>query len=122
MAADADIVLNTAADLTRVRTWLPAPVQVIGTGTATVDVQWRPDDVHRYEIDLKASEHRMEWHPVGRGGWAGHLRVTDHGAGSSEAELLVEVTEDVDADQVREVLDQALRALATEVDQNFTAS
>ncbi len=91
MTADADIVLNTAADLTRAGAWLPAPVHVVDTGTGTVDVTWTTDgDVHRYEIRVSPDEHRLEWRPVGHNGWPGHLRVPDKGAGSSEAELHVE--------------------------------
>ncbi|MDS0134655.1 MULTISPECIES: hypothetical protein [unclassified Amycolatopsis] len=122
MAADADIVLNTASDLTRAPAWLPAPVQVVGTGAGTVDLRWREEGVHRYEIDLDAAGHRLAWHPAGDGAWAGELRVTEQGAGSSRAELLVEAGDDVDAGEVRTVLDAALEALAAEVDQNFTVS
>jgi hypothetical protein len=97
-------------------------VQVVGTGVGTVDLRWRDEGVHRYETDLDAAEHRLAWHPAGDGGWAGELRITEQGAGSSRAELLVEADDDVDAGEVRTVLDAALRALAAEVDQNFTVS
>lgn len=63
----------------------------------------------------------LEWRPVGSRGWPG-LRVTDEGAGSSEAELRVECGEDVAPDVVYRVLDRALGGLATEVDQNFNVS
>jgi hypothetical protein len=104
MAADADIVLNTAADSTRAPAWLPA------------------SDTTDYELDLKAADRRVDWRPAGHDGWTGHLRVTDHGAGSSEAELRVEVDDQADAAEVRKTLDDALRALAAEVDQNFNVS
>src|SRR4051812_4412345 len=103
MAAEADIVLNTAADTTRAPAWLPG-----GNGRG-------------YELELKAAEGRVEWRPAGHDGWAGHLTVTEQGAGSSEAELRVEVDEKTGTDDVRETLDGALRALAAEVDQNFNA-
>jgi hypothetical protein len=50
------------------------------------------------------------------------LRVTDNGTGASEAELRVEVDDETDGDEMRAVLDGALRALAAEVDQNFNVS
>jgi hypothetical protein len=104
MAAEADIVLNTASDTTRAKAWLP------GGGS------------RRYDIDLRAADSRVDWRPAGEDGWPGHLRVTGNGTGASEAELRVEVDEKADADEVREVLDRALRALAAEVDQNFNVS
>jgi hypothetical protein len=46
--------------------------------------------------------------------------VTDHGAGSSEAELQVETGGRHSEDDVRRVLERALEGLAGEVGQNFT--
>ncbi|MEU5264700.1 hypothetical protein [Amycolatopsis sp. NPDC021455] len=104
MAAEADIVLNTASDATRAKAWLPG------------------GDSHAYDLDLRAAEGRVEWHPADHDGWAGHLRVVDSGTGASQAELQVEVDEAVDPDEVCATLDGALRALAAEVDQNFNVS
>ncbi|WP_410612449.1 hypothetical protein [Amycolatopsis sp. lyj-109] len=104
MAAEADIVLNTASDATRAKAWLP------GGGSRA------------YDIDLRAAEGRLAWRPAGHDGWAGHLRVIGSGTGASQAELQVEVDEAADPDEVREALDGALRALAAEVDQNFNVS
>jgi hypothetical protein len=104
MTAEADIVLNTASDATRAKAWLP------GGGSRD------------YDIDLRAAEGRVEWRPAGHDGWAGALRVVGSGTGASEAEMQVEVDEGADADEVREALDGALRALAAEVDQNFNVS
>jgi hypothetical protein len=117
MAADADIVLNTAADPTRAAAWLPEGLQVVDSGTDTLDVNWN-GGVHRYEVHLSPAEHRLEWRPVDHDGWTGELRVTDKGAGSSEAELRVDT--DGRGGDVGPVLDQALDGLAVEVDQNFT--
>jgi hypothetical protein len=114
MAADADIVFNTAADLTRATAWLPAAVEVVDADT--VEVTWPPDgEAHRYAITVRAEELRLAWRPVGPRGWPGHLLVTDKGAGSSEVELRVECGDDVAPDEVRRVLDRALGGLATEV-------
>lgn len=104
MAAEADIVLNTASDATRAKAWLPG------------------GDSHPYDISLRAAEGRMAWHPAGHDGWAGHLRVIDSGTGASQADLQVEVDEAADPDEVRDTLEGALRALAAEVDQNFNVS
>lgn len=104
MAAEADIVLDTAADATRAKAWLPG-----GASRA-------------YDADLRAAEGRVEWRPAGHDGWAGHLRVVDSGTGGSQAEPRVDVDDAADPDDVREILDGALRALAPEVDQNFTVS
>ncbi|WP_290050913.1 hypothetical protein [Amycolatopsis solani] len=104
MAADADIVLNTASDPTRAKAWLPG------------------GDSREYDIDLRAAEGRVEWRPAGHDGWPGRLRVVGSGSGASQAELQVEVDDAADPDEVRESLDGALRALAAEVDQNFNVS
>ncbi|GGP87424.1 SRPBCC family protein [Saccharothrix coeruleofusca] len=123
MAAVADIVLNTAADLTRAQAWLPAPLHVVGSGDGTVDVGWTPDgSTHRYQVRLDADEHRLEWRPVDHDGWPGHLRVVEGGAGASEVELQVEAGAGVAEDDVRAALDRALRGLAAEVEQNFNVS
>lgn len=121
MGAPADIVLNTAADLDRARAWLPPPLRLDQPGPeGTVDVAWSPDEARRYEIRVAADDLRLEWRPTEAGGWPGVLLVTDEGAGASVAELQVESGDQVSADEVREFLDQALRGLATEVEQNFT--
>jgi hypothetical protein len=121
MAADPDIVLNTAADPARAQAWLPAPAHLVDHGAGTVDVAWTADGpVRRYEIGLRPEAHTLEWSPVGHDGWPGVLRVTDHGAGSSEAELQVETGGRHPEDDVRRVLERALEGLAGEVDQNFT--
>jgi hypothetical protein len=101
MTAEADIVLNTASDATRAKAWLPDG----GSRGA--------------EVDLRAAEGLVKWRADG---WAGDLRVTGNGTGASEAELRVEVDDEADAGQVREILDRALSALAAEVDQNFNVS
>ncbi len=101
MAAEADIVLNTASDATRAKAWLPE------------------DGSRDYDIDLRADEGRVQWRTDGR---AGDLRVTGNGSGASEAELRMEVDDDADTGEVREILDRALGALAAEVDQNFNVS
>lgn len=123
MAAVADIVLNTAADLSRAQAWLPPPLHVVDSGDGTVDVGWRPDgEVHRYEVRLNAEEHRLDWRPVDHDGWSGHLRVVEGGAGSSEVELEVRPGDRVAEDDVRAALDRALSGLASEVEQNFNVS
>jgi hypothetical protein len=101
MAAEADIVLNTASDATRAKAWLP------------------DGGSRRYDLDLRAAEGLVKWRADG---WSGDLRVTGNGTGASEAELRAEVDDEADAGEVREVLDRALRALAAEVDQNFNVS
>ncbi len=100
MAAEADIVLNTASDATRAKAWLPED----GSGD--------------YDVELRADEGRVDWRTGGR---TGDLRVTGTGAGASEAELRMEVDDDADTGEMREILDRALGALAAEVDQNFNA-
>jgi hypothetical protein len=117
MAAPADLVLNTAADLKRAPAWIPASVRIADRDE--VEVTTDGESV-RYRVRLRADEQVLEWHPVDRDGWPGRLRVADRGAGSSEAELRVETTTGKDADRVRSALDRALGALAAEVEQNFT--
>jgi hypothetical protein len=102
MAADADIVLNTAADPTRAAAWLPG-------------------DARRYEISAHPDEHEVRWRPVDHDGWSGRLRVTDRGAGASEAEPEVRAGA-ARSEDARHVVDRALAGLAAEVDQNFTVS
>lgn len=122
MAADADIVLNTAADPARAASWLPGPVHVVDAGSGVVDLSWTADgDARRYEISVHPEEHEVWWRPVDHDGWSGRLRVTDRGAGSSEAELDVR-TGAVTSQDVRRVVDRALAGLAAEVDQNFNVS
>ena len=125
MAADPDIVLNTAADLTRAAAWLPAQVRAVGSGddeADEVEVTWTPDgETYRYAVTVRPDDHTLEWRPVGHQLWAGGLRVTSGGAGASEAELHVEPG-DHDEAVVGRVLDTALQGLATEVDQNFNVS
>lgn len=117
MAADADIVLNTAADPARAGAWLPDVVRVVDSGPGTLDVSWTPDGaVRRYEVHVRPTEHRLEWRPVDHDGWRGELLVTDKGAGSSEVELRV----DTGGADVGPALDEALEGLAVEVDQNFS--
>jgi hypothetical protein len=123
MAADADIVLNTALDLTRAGGWVPEPVRVTDAGDGAVEVTWAPQDrARRYALAVRPGERRVEWRPVDHAGWPGELRVIDVGAGASEVELRVEVGEEVPAAEVGEFLERALRGLATEVDQNFNVS
>jgi hypothetical protein len=117
MAAAADLVLNTAADLKRASAWIPASVRVADRDEVEVTAAGQ---AVRYQVRLRADEQVLEWHPVDRDGWPGSLRVADRGAGSSEAELRVDTTAEVDADRVRSALDRALGALAAEVAQNFT--
>ncbi len=51
MAADPDIVLNTAADLTRAAAWLPTQVDVVSAGDGEVEVAWTPDaETYRYAV------------------------------------------------------------------------
>lgn len=122
MAADPDIVLNTAADLTRAAAWLPSQVRVAGSGGDEVEVTWTPDgETYRYAVAVRPDDHTLEWRPVGDHGWAGGLRVTSGGAGASEAELHVEPG-DHDEAAVCRVLDAALHGLSAEVDQNFNVS
>ncbi len=122
MAADPDIVLNTAADPSRVGACLPAAAHLSEVEPGEVEVTWAPAGrAHRYAVTVRPDEHTLEWRPVDGGGWPGGLRVTATGAGASEAELYV-AAGDRDADAVRRALDQALRGLATEVDQNFNVS
>jgi hypothetical protein len=122
MAADADIVLNTALDLSRSAGWVPEPVRLTDAGDGNVDVGWAPGDrVRRYSLAVDIEERRVRWRPVDHDGWPGELRVTDQGAGASEAELRVEAGEEAPAD-VDELLERALRGLAAEVDQNFNVS
>jgi hypothetical protein len=117
MAAAADLVLNTAADLQRAPAWVPASVRVADRDEVEVTTD---GEAVRYRVRLRADEQVLEWHPVDRDGWPGRLRVADRGAGSSEAELRVETTSGRDADRIRSALDRALGALAAEVEQNFT--
>jgi hypothetical protein len=117
MAAAADLVLNTAADLQRAPAWVPASVRVADRDEVEVTTD---GEAVRYRVRLRAEEQVLEWHPVDRDGWPGRLRVADRGAGSSEAELRVETTSGRDADRIRSALDRALGALAAEVEQNFT--
>jgi hypothetical protein len=122
MAADPDIVLNTAVDPDRIGAYLPAGASVADAGAAEVEVTWTPDgEAQRYAVTVHPDEHTARWRPVDGGGWPGGLRVTDAGAGASEVELFVEAG-DADANAVRRLLDEALRGLATEVDQNFNVS
>ncbi len=114
MAADVDIVLNTAADLSRVSAWVPVPVVGAGDGTVDVDVD---GEVRRYAVTLRAEERTVEWRPVDHDGVSGQLTVSQGGAGSSQVELAV-----ADVDDVGDLLDRALRGLAAEVDQNFNVS
>jgi hypothetical protein len=119
MAADADIVLNTAADPTRAASWMPGTVHAVAGG---VDLSWTSDgDTGRYEVSTHPDEHEVRWHPTGHDGWSGRLRVTDHGAGSSEAELRV-WADGAAAGDVRGVVERALDGLAAEVEQNFNVS
>lgn len=122
MAADPDIVLNTAADVTRASAWLPAQAHIAASGGDEVAVTWTPDGgTYRYAVTVRPADHTLEWRPVGHRRWAGGLRVTSGGAGASEAELHVDPG-DHDDEAVCRVLDAALRGLATEVDQNFNVS
>jgi hypothetical protein len=122
MAADPDIVLNTAADLTRAAAWLPAHARVVGAGDDEVEVTWTPDgETYRYTVTVRPDDHTIEWRPVAHDGWRGGLRVTDAGAGASEVELHVEAG-DQDDEAVCRLLDAALRGLSVEVDQNFNVS
>jgi hypothetical protein len=117
MAAEADLVLNTASDLRRAAAWIPASVRVAGRDEVEVTAA---GEAVRYRVRLRADEQVLEWHPIDRDGWPGRLRVADRGAGSSEAELRVETTSALDAGRVRSALDRALGALAAEVEQKFT--
>lgn len=116
MAADADIVLNTAADPARAESWLPGPVHGADAVHGGADGEAR-----RYEFSVTPEEHELRWHPVDRDGWRGFLRVADRGAGSSEAELCVQTDGEAAADDVRYALERALEGLAAEVEQNFNA-
>ncbi|WP_147128265.1 hypothetical protein [Nocardia ninae] len=104
MAADPDIVLNTAAD-----PWLPI-------------AQSAEDAAEHYEIRLSADEHLVRWRPPGADAWSGWLRVTESGTGASEAELGAHDGGELDADTLRAVLDRSLHGLAGEVEQNFNVS
>lgn len=60
MAADPDIVLNTAADPARAQAWLPAPAHLVDHGDGTVDIAWSADGpARRYEIRLRPR--RTRW-------------------------------------------------------------
>ncbi|WP_107657186.1 hypothetical protein [Nocardia suismassiliense] len=109
MAADPDIVLNTAADPARAAAWLPI--------TRSAE-----DAAEHYEIRLSADEHLVRWRPHGADTWSGWLRVTESGAGASEAELGVHDSGELDADALRAALDRSLHGLAGEVEQNFNVS
>jgi hypothetical protein len=123
IAADPDIVLNTAADLTRAAAWLPEPVHVLDSGDGTLDVAWRPDgSARRFAVTVSADDRRVEWRPADHDGVTGQLVVTDQGAGASAVELRLEVGDDVRDQDVDRLLEQALAGLATEVDQNFNVS
>jgi hypothetical protein len=122
MAADADIVLNTAADPARAASWLPGTVHVVDAGTGQVEMAWTRDgDARRYQISAHPEEHEVRWRPVEHDGWSAQLRVTDRGAGASEAELHLRAEGDP-ADDVRGLADSALAGLAAEVEQNFNVS
>jgi len=91
MAADADIVLNTAADPARVQAWLP---DVAST------------------VEVLPEKRTVVWRSEGR---VAVLRVVDRGAGACEAHLLVEGAAEPAG------FDRALNGLAAEVEENFSA-
>ncbi len=121
MGADADIVLNTAADPTRAAAWLTTAAQ----SDDTVELAWTPGaPTSRYRITADPEAHEVHWRPTGAAGSPARLRVVDRGAGSSAAELRVETTAgtaDDQPDSLTAALDRALAGLASEVEQNFTA-
>ncbi|HEX7308214.1 hypothetical protein [Lentzea sp.] len=95
MQADADIVLNTAADRSQETSWLP-------------------DRLRGCELDLDAEGRTIRW--VRDDEQQGRLTARPSGAGSSEVELLTS-REAADDDSLR----VALRALEAAVAEKLTA-
>ncbi|GAB2738161.1 SRPBCC family protein [Amycolatopsis magusensis] len=127
IAAPADLVLNTAADVTQVPAWLPGPVRLVDPGQ--IDVRAGSGTIHvaagdggesAYEVVVDPARQVLSWTPADPGGWPGELRVSDGGAGSSVAELRVRPPGSPAG--VAEHLDRALDGLAVAVAQNFNVS
>ncbi|MFD4668511.1 hypothetical protein ACFWNN_02190 [Lentzea sp. NPDC058450] len=95
MQADADIVLNTAADPTQAAAWLPHPLRA-------------------YDCVLNAESHTVTWRENGE--VRGLLTASPRGAGTSAVELVTrQNVADVNS------LHTALSALETAVAEKLTA-
>ncbi|UJW30297.1 hypothetical protein L3Q67_34565 [Saccharothrix sp. AJ9571] len=87
IAAPADLVLNTAADVTHVPAWLPGSVRLVDSGqidvcvgSGTVHVAAGDGGESAYEVVLDPARQVLSWTPADPGGWPGELRVSDGGA------------------------------------------
>ncbi|GAA4609190.1 uncharacterized protein YndB with AHSA1/START domain [Actinoplanes octamycinicus] len=108
----AEVVFGVLTDPDRAARWLPAALGTESVSTSRVTVAGGRD----YPVTIEPDRLRVSW---GEGGTHGQARVEDAPAGGSV--LHAEVTAPVGEQAARELLDETVRNLRSDVSDNFNA-
>ena len=119
--APAEVVFNTLTDPHRAHRWLPPGTVAERRGPDRIRV--RPGDLaHEYEASTISDEMRVSWYRVDVADARGDAHVRDEPAGGCSVRVQVfSAGPASEALRIRHTLDDAMRRLAGEVSDNFTA-
>ncbi|MEV0612508.1 SRPBCC family protein [Nonomuraea sp. NPDC050404] len=124
MPAESMVVFGVASDVEVMDRWLPRGLSVHGTGPGRVEADGElVPGSGKHEGLFRASEEqlRVEWGGRDHPDYSGWLQVADGAAGESEVTVHISLLDEPEsgarADEVRELLDRSLDALADEVRQ-----
>jgi carbon monoxide dehydrogenase subunit G len=119
--APAEVVFNSLVDPDRTDRWLPAGVSVVdrsdgkvrlSAGTGTVDV----------EVSTSGADMRLTFQVVGPPRLRGSAQVTQAPAGGSQVDVAITADDSgPDRETVRRLVDETMRRLERDVEDNFTA-
>ncbi|WP_173053050.1 hypothetical protein [Phytohabitans houttuyneae] len=117
--APSEVVFNNLTDPDRAHRWLPSGVNMQRCGSDRVRLI-APLGVAECEVDAAAEDMRLTLRSLHAPRVQGTAYVTDDPAGGSEVHIVVSAEGvDLDPQSVREVLDETMSHLCSDVDDNF---
>jgi hypothetical protein len=117
--APSEVVFNNLTDPDRVHRWLPFGVNMERCGPDRVRVV-APLGSAECEIDAVAEDMRLTLRSIEAPRVQGTAHVVDDPAGGSRVHVVVNAEGvDLDPEVVRDVLDETMRHLCSDVDDNF---
>jgi uncharacterized protein YndB with AHSA1/START domain len=117
--APSEVVFNNLTDPDRVHRWVPFGVNMERCGPGRVRVV-APLGSTECEVDAAAEDMRLTLRSLEPPNVRGTARVEDGPAGGSRVHVVVSTEgADLDPQDVRDVLDETMRHLCSDVDDNF---
>lgn len=117
--APSEVVFNNLTDPDRVHRWLPLGVYMERCGPDRIRLV-APLGSTECEVDAAAEDMRLTLRSLEPPHVRGTARVEDDAAGGSRVHVVVSADgADLDPGDVRDVLDETMRHLCSDVDDNF---